>query len=703
MRLHWLAIVALCLSPSYIWASDNLSAPPVSLNQNGQTGFIHLPSARRLEAGTAYAGFALGQPYDNIYVGMQPLPALRLVIRQDVETKTGVPYYGFDTQVQLWREKEWRPQAAVGYTHMFGQNRLAGEYLIFNKRVWDVDVMGGVGWGRYANAGLTLRNPLDAVSDHFDSPGRDDGSGKYGPNAWFKGHDIGLFAGVNYQTGWQPLSLQLEYDPDNYVDERRLYDVKRTAPLNIGARYIVPDDSPILPGFAVQAALESLARFTINVNYSFNYAAEDSATLQTLKDKTDADKVQLSLLHDRNLPLEETVTLARRDQLDIYATSQNDADTSLWVRMPVDAYAPAAAIGRTAYIAAAHSDDDNNSITVVPEASGLMVGGYRFLQSDLDQADNYNGSREEILQDMQVLPAQEIVEPTAPRPILQPWLLKAELLNQFSFFDFGETITARERALFGGRYEPARGIIFDGALALQTDQNTDAIIPSDRPVRSLINQYGKNLVGLERAYGAWLFNPMPEVSARLSGGYFEDMYGGVAGEILYQPLTARWALGLDVIYLMQRNPHDEFVFLDYRTVTGALSFYYEMPRYDLTTIIRLEQFLARDHGVELAMEHRFNNGTQLGFNSTYSNDKDVSGPADFDRLDVSMYLRVPFYSDPDTYHAPIEAVVTNQLKSFGRDKGQATVIPDRLYNVSRPVSYGAIENSWDHLLDDVAD
>ena len=74
-----------------------------------------------------------------------------------------------------------------------------------------------------------------------------------------------------------------------------------------------------------------------------------------------------------------------------------------------------------------------------------------------------------------------------------------------------------------------------------------------------------------------LFKVNNNVSAKLSAGYLEWMYGGVGGEVIYMPDHKRWALGIDAFYVKQREYDQRFSFKDYETFTGFISYYQDIP------------------------------------------------------------------------------------------------------------------------------
>ena len=54
------------------------------------------------------------------------------------------------------------------------------------------------------------------------------------------------------------------------------------------------------------------------------------------------------------------------------------------------------------------------------------------------------------------------------------------------------------------------------------------------------------------------------------------MYGGVSTEVLYAPVTTRWAVGAELNYARQRDFEQDFGFHDYDVFTGHASLYYDL-------------------------------------------------------------------------------------------------------------------------------
>jgi len=118
--------------------------------------------------------------------------------------------------------------------------------------------------------------------------------------------------------------------------------------------------------------------------------------------------------------------------------------------------------------------------------------------------------------------------------------------------------------------------------------------------------------GLRRMVLDYLIDLHPNLKAKLSVGYLEWMYGGAGGELLYMPDSKRWALGIDAYWVKQREFDQKFSFRDYETFTGFLSYYQDIPFYDMRLKVSTGKFLAKDMGTIVDISRRFKSGARVG-------------------------------------------------------------------------------------------
>jgi hypothetical protein len=152
-------------------------------------------------------------------------------------------------------------------------------------------------------------------------------------------------------------------------------------------------------------------------------------------------------------------------------------------------------------------------------------------------------------------------------------------------------------------------------LAVNIVDNVDKLQQRDTttrlpPVRSLLETYQSTSeeAWLDQWEANYLFPIARDWFGRVSGGIFEEMYGGVAAEVLYRPLHSRFALGLDLSYVKQRDFDQRLDFLDYEVATGHLSAYYRTPLEGVVVKASAGRYLARDWGASLDVAQRCGHG-----------------------------------------------------------------------------------------------
>ena len=136
-----------------------------------------------------------------------------------------------------------------------------------------------------------------------------------------------------------------------------------------------------------------------------------------------------------------------------------------------------------------------------------------------------------------------------------------------------------------------------------------------------------------------VLNLHPNVKGKITAGYLEMMFGGVGGEVIYMPDDKRWALGANAYWVKQRDFNQKFGFQDYDTVTGFLSYYYDMPFYDMRFKIDAGRFLGKDVGVHLDFSRRLKTGARFGAIVAITNcDASCVGEGSFNKW---VYFELP--------------------------------------------------------------
>jgi hypothetical protein len=242
------------------------------------------------------------------------------------------------------------------------------------------------------------------------------------------------------------------------------------------------------------------------------------------------------------------------------------------------------------------------------------------------------------------------------------------------------------------RKELLKRLFFEGALRLTVLEDvSDVNNPSNSllpHVRSDVAEYKRqgNALKLERLLLNQYFWPMERVYARASAGYYEEMFGGAGGQVLYLPRSGKWAVDVAADWVKQRDFEGGFGFRDYSTLTGLVSLHAKLPLLPGTTgTVRVGRFLAEDEGVRVELKRRFQSGIEVGFWYTRTNGDDITPPGSPNDpyYDKGIFVSIPL---SPLMLKDTQAVSEISLSPWTRDVGQMVVSPGDLYDqFERPV------------------
>ena len=362
---------------------------------------------------------------------------------------------------------------------------------------------------------------------------------------------------------------------------------------------------------------------------------------------------------------------------------------------------PAIAVGRGARAVARHLPPDIEQISVVLTELGVPISKTTIMRSQLEKALQDQGSPEEIWQtaELDAVPFEDTQGGVrnGDRYPRFDWSLTPNLRTQTGGPDRFIFYQLYGRA--GATVELADGLSISGAVGRNIYNNFDSLkLKSDsklRRVRSDIAEYLKQGdFWIDTLHANYITRITPEIYARASAGIFELMFTGIGGEVLYRPEGKRWALGLDVNYVHQRDFDGGFKLQNYDVVTGHLSYYHEWPFFGIRSVVRAGHYLAKDWGATLDLSRTFENGVTFGVFATKT---DVSssefGEGSFDK---GFYISLPldvFLSKPSRRSAGF------LYRPVTRDGGQFLAIPSPLYGFTGGAASSEVSRGWNQLLD----
>ena len=684
----WLWLLGPLLSfPAAAAGGDvKASASTPGLADLGGVGLMDTPTARMLPDGTLAFGAGLSGPgYRTATLTLQPLPWLEASLRETLK-REGVGWSlpaegGIGLKAGLSAESRWWPALAVGIRDLAG-GRFSGEYLVAAKRWHAFDVTFGLGWGRLGEAG-GLTNPLNVFGGRYHRP-RDPLTQPAGPASWFTGGSVAPFGGVAWRTPLEGLTVKAEFSPDRrQLDRLERPGLSPGGPVTVGAAWRPLDWLELDAGFEHGRDLMLRASLLLDAT---------TAALPRLKPS--------GLPH----PTPSAVVEGRR----AIAWLEPDREVG-------DAYPPGQVVGRALVEMAERAPPNLEEVTVVTGARGLDGVAVSALASEVRRAGRGRSSAPEIRQSGRLEPGAA-VSALAPLPegwrpeTAPPWRGRVIVRHQESPFESLEPAAHRFGFDVESELEVTPGLIYSHTVRTTLFHNLESLdasivrslVRGRRAVRSDLLRYvgAAPVNSLERVALTWLAQPDPDWTTRLSAGWFEEIYGGLSGEVLYRPFKQRWALGLEVDPVRKRLPGTTPVFEPHTgTVSAFASLYYQSTDGRSVGAVHVGRYLGGDAGSTFELERRFDNGLRLSGWLTGTTGTERLGVAvaqQRDHFDGGLRLSLSLGALP--LFTP-ESRVEVEMLPLARDSGQRAEVPFRLEPLTRAASTGAVSGGWDRLLD----
>ncbi len=665
------------------------------------TGFLGLntvPSARMDKTGTIRAGLSTLDPYMHGYIGVQIAPALYINFRQSAETSNIIKkaqrlYPGIDAKLRIVKEGSYRPEISIGLQSMVGHKKMAGEYIALSKTYNNLDFTVGLGWGRMGSAGK-ISNPLKGLSSHFGKDKDISGEAPNTPANWFTGDKIGLFAGMEYFTPYEGLSLKLDYGADSYKIEKNTSDYKVASLWGIGLSYNYKDWA--------NASLGIQGTDKIFANISLKSAPLKWPFTHKKYDKPKAFYKQRT----RNLNIVAMRQDAENDGLELGGITVKNKAVYADLKLLEKAPAPQQ-VGRAVRHIAMHAGEEIEEINITPYNKALRGARIKIMRRDVENSvNNKNISPQEIwkntgfvVSDKQNSQGQYFL---STKGINTDKSFTISLENQFSLSEEDSGILYRSSALVKKTSSPFFGIITGATLRLNLSDNLEKIEKlrpiAQNPVRSDIYNFAKKRVSIENTYMAYAHSFTPEFHAIAMAGYLEEFYSGIGGEILYRPLSSRFALGAEIWNITRRDPASALgLGLKRDNITsGFINSWYDLPYQNITVHAKAGRFLANDIGIALSIEKIFKNGAKINSMISLSNYSEADLFGGTTSAYHSLNLTLPLGS---IKYIPQGSELSTQIAPFGRDIGQSLNAPLRLFDLTENFTLDHMADHWLEIMD----
>ena len=660
---------------------------------NGNVGLMQTPTARMSEPGDISLTYSDMDVYYRYSVNLQVLSWLEATgwyTRFPHRKYSDVPSFstdiltdkGFDVKARVWQETYWTPEISIGLRDFAGTGVFTGEYIVTNKRVGAFDFSLGIGFGR-TGALDNISNPFCEISDRFcDRPTQTSGRGGQAEyEKWFRG-PAALFGGVEWQTPHEPLRVKVEYDGNDYSRDRAGVVIEPETQWNVGLSYDVTD------WFNVQASYERGDTFMFNVTLRNNFNTMrqirvERTKVQPLEPKRESlDDVNWTGMHHQ-LRRQGSFAAARfstpsEEKVQAYVSPHRYRDMNeavdraarvLTAEVP-ETVTEIEFVHRSLY-------QPSFSTTVDTQAFRRRVNNEDFGRDPNDTADLFERK------DTEYFPVSDDDESWRFNP--ETRYRTAYGLRPFLNTDFGapETFTLYQLGVGAFAHRAiVPGFEVFGEVGINLLNNYDfnyTSSPDQLPtVRTDVRKYVEN--------DAWLNNLQLNYYHRITdglygfvyGGYLERMFAGVGGELLWRPLDSRWAFGLDINRVRQRDFDGWLGTQDYEVTTGFASVYYQMPWLE-DSMVQLDvgRFLAKDRGVRVTFQKRFESGMVAGAYASFTNvSADEYGEGSFTK---GFFLAIPF--DLMAVH-PSREFVSFGWVPLARNGGQPLHKRFRLYDMT---------------------
>jgi hypothetical protein len=622
-----------------------------SLMVHGGTGLIQTPTSRMLAEGDLRVSYTDNDQYRFWSATLQLFPWLQSTVRYtDVRTRLYSPFpefsgdqtlkdKGIDVKFRLLEESYYLPELSLGFRDFGGTGFFESEFVGLSKQVSNFNFHLNMGWG-YLGTTSNISNPFCNVKDSFcDRPSGFTGlGGKIDYQRFFKG-PASIFGGVEYQTPWAPLRIKLEYEGNNYENDRAGA-LKQNSNWNIGAAYSWNNFD-----FSLNYQRGNTLGFGVNYNFNLHTIRQIKLDIPPREllpqkpndfsmDQIDRTKFTQDLYHQAGF----AVSTSYLSETDVTLYGQQ-----LSYRDEVEA------LERIGRIMAFELPDSVKTYRIVN-----TVGAIPMVETVIDADEFKKQARYQTL------------EPNISSTYQRKDLSKATIenyapTNTTGFFTGIETFWIQTfgnpEALYlyqvgllaNGGYSFDGKTSISGTIKINIFENFDKFnfttdrAPSILPrVRTNAREYVSNQdVSMQNLFLQWNDRIAPNLYAQVYGGYLETMFGGVGTELLYRPVDSNLAFGFDINYVQQRSFDDELKFFDYKVLTGHANIYWQ-PEFlkDTLLTIKAGQYLAKDKGVTVDIAKRFDSGIVVGAYAAFTNvSAEEYGEGSFTK---GFYLSIPF-------------------------------------------------------------
>tara|TARA_B110000879_G_C11154826_1_gene506375 strand:+ start:129 stop:2249 length:2121 start_codon:yes stop_codon:yes gene_type:complete len=693
----------------FLYSSSSYSQ---SYNSLGQTGLINTPSAELHEEQSAYLTFNRSTYIKLGTITVTPfdwMEASYFYYRPDDLRWGGVKGLyldkGFNVKFSYKPRNTLFPRIAVGLDDFAGTGQFTREYFVATYNFDSFKISSGIGWGKFVGSS-SVKNPLSVLSDRFTKrPGLEisqGGTPSY--NLWFKGPAAPLL-GIEYQlNGIKNLSIKVEHDPFSYykfgccgggLPSDSFLLRSKDDNTNFGLSYKFKDIGNIDISY-VKGNMWNLS-FSFGFTASKNYRKKNvfNPKLENLDygEGSIKNEFYLDLLHNLN-----------KNRLYLQTANLDKNNLSISVES-ADHFNPIIYSSRAAYISNEVAKLNNIELKKIDTGHlnrGIKINSIEYRTKDL----NLKTRKPDVL-----VKKDSIIKNSQNKDHnnheFRPSVNFPVILNQF-YPDIKSHIGSPERfAYLGLGIKASTEIQFNRHFVFYSgfgktfhdnfDEKASAPTSSLENVRTRVVDYlqnGSKGIYVNNMEFEHISSPYNNFYTKISFGYLESMYGGIASEIMYKPFNGNFAMSLEHNRVIQRSYNSRFSFLNYKVSTQHLNVAYYHPKTNILAKWSYGKYLAADKGYTLDLSRRMPNGWQAGIWFSNTNvSAEQFGEGSFDK---GFYIHAPLNIFSKRYRKDTQGI---RLRSMTRDGAQKLELRNRLIDSFYGSSLNEINENWPNYLD----
>ncbi|MGB9108816.1 MAG: YjbH domain-containing protein [Telluria sp.] len=581
----------------------------------------------------------------------------------------------FDAKLNVWKESGWMPAISVGATDMLGTELFKGQYIVASKifgparnfeasigygRKRPNGVFAGARWAPTSLPGWALVGEYDANNYKNDYQAASTGAAL---------REKGPVVGLEYRWGW--LGAQIARHRDHFSANAYIS-------IPFSEREFIPKLTEPAPFDPKQApARVSSGEWQQDASHGAALAQElVRQDFKNVRVEVDGNVMKLTLTNNRISNMGRAIGRAARTAL-AFAPEGTRAIHVTYTKLeqPIATYEFQDLQRLTDYLTGLANRDDFLQTVLVRYSTPA------------DRIEDQHGLLAAVREDGSKLSVQTGQDGNIVQVVSEDREAnRFKVVPKLGFFFNDPSGALRYEISAAANYDKrlGQGTYLNSALKLNILENVSGVTQASN---SLLPHVRTDIAEYKRG-GRFKLNKLmlnqyltldERLYARASAGFYEEMYRGVGGQVLYLPKASHWAADVSVDALQQRGYKGWFDKYDYQTVTALGALHYKLP-YDITATARAGRFLARDEGVRLEFKRRFPSGVEIGAWYAKTNGKDITNPGTPTNPynDKGIFLTIPLniMLTSDT-----QSTAGMSLSPWTRDVGQMVTSPGDLYDL----------------------